>query len=142
MMSFTVMGDTVNLASRLESANKLYGTRCLAAQGTIAGAAKSVEVREIDRLFVVGQTQPQVAFEIMGRAGELSAEQIALRAHYSEGLAAYRARHWDEAAGALKAALAAVPGDGPCMVLLTRIESLRHTPPPADWDGSWHLDQK
>jgi adenylate cyclase len=99
-------------------------------------------VREIDRLVVVGQTQPQVAFEIMGRAGELTSEQIALRSHYSEGLAAYRARHWDGAARALKAALAAAPGDGPCMVLLTRIESLRDNPPPADWDGSWHLDQK
>jgi adenylate cyclase len=78
----------------------------------------------------------------MGRAGELSAEQIALRRHYSEGLAAYRACRWDEAASALKAALAAAPGDGPCMVLLTRIDSLRGNPPPADWDGSWHLDQK
>ena len=142
MMSFTVMGDTVNLASRLESANKFYGTRCLVAQATIAAAAQAVEAREIDRLVVAGQTRPQIVFEIMGRAGELSAEQIALRAHYSEGLAAYRARHWDEATSALKAALAGAPGDGPCMVLLTRVESLRDNPPPADWDGSWHLDQK
>ena len=142
MMSFTVMGDTVNLASRLESANKFYGTRCLVSQATIAAAAQAVEAREIDRLVVAGQTRPQIVFEIMGRAGELSAEQIALRAHYSEGLAAYRARRWDEATSALKAALAATPGDGPCMVLLTRVESLRDNPPPADWDGSWHLDQK
>ena len=142
MMSFTVMGDTVNLASRLESANKFYGTRCLVSQATIAAAAQAVEAREIDRLVVAGQTRPQIVFEIMGRAGELSAEQIALRAHYSDGLAAYRARHWDEATSALKAALAAAPGDGPCMVLLTRVESLRDNPPPADWDGSWHLDQK
>ena len=142
MMSFTVMGDTVNLASRLESANKFYGTRCLVSQATIAAAAQAVEAREIDRLVVAGQTRPQIVFEIMGRAGELSAEQIALRAHYSEGLAAYRARHWDEATSALKAALAAAPGDGPCMVLLTRVESLRDNPPPADWDGSWRLDQK
>ena len=113
MMSFTVMGDTVNLASRLESANKFYGTRCLVAQATIAAAAQAVEAREIDHLVVAGQTRPQTVFEIMGRAGELSAEQIALRAHYSEGLAAYRARHWDEATSALKAALAAAPADGP-----------------------------
>ena len=142
MMSFTVMGDTVNLASRLESANKFYGTRCLVSQATIAAAAQAVEAREIDRLVVAGQTRPQIVFEIMGRAGELSAEQIALRAHYSEGLAAYRARHWDEATSALKAALAAAPADGPCMVLLTRVEGLRDNPPPADWEGSWHLDQK
>jgi class 3 adenylate cyclase len=92
MMSFTVMGDKVNLASRLESANKFYGTRCLVSQATIAAAAQAVEAREIDRLVVAGETQPQIVFEIMGRAGELSAEQIALRAHYSDGLAAYRAR--------------------------------------------------
>ncbi len=142
MMSFTVMGDTVNLASRLESANKLYGTRCLVSQATIAAADQAVEAREIDRLVVAGQTRPQIVFEIMGRGGDLSAEQIALRAHYSDGLAAYRARRWDEATSALKAALAASPGDGPCMVLLTRVESLRDNSPPADWDGSWRLDQK
>ena len=142
MMSFTVMGDTVNLASRLESANKFYGTRCLVSQATIAAAAQAVEAREIDRLVVAGQTRPQIVFEIMGRGGELSAEQIALRAHYSDGLAAYRARRWDEATSALKAARAAAPADGPCMVLLTRVESLRDNPPPADWDGSWRLDQK
>jgi class 3 adenylate cyclase len=142
MMSFTVMGDTVNLASRLESANKFYGTRCLVSQATIAAADQAVEAREIDRLVVAGQTRPQVVFEIMGRAGELSAEQIALRAHYSDGLAAYRARHWDEVTSALKAALAVAPGDGPCMVLLARAERLRDNPPSVDWDGSWHLDQK
>jgi class 3 adenylate cyclase len=142
MMSFTVMGDTVNLASRLESANKFYGTRCLVSQATIAAAAQAVDAREIDRLVVAGQTRPQIVFEIMGRAGELSAEQIALRAHYSDGLAAYRARRWDEATSALKAALAAMPSDGPCMVLLARAERLRDNPPSADWDGSWHLDQK
>jgi adenylate cyclase len=142
MMSFTVMGDTVNLASRLESANQFYGTRCLASQATIAAAAQAVEAREIDRLVVAGQTRPQIVFEIMGRVGELSAEQIALRARYSEGLAEYRARQWDEATSALKAELAIAPGDGPCTVLLTRVESLRDNPPPADWDGSWHLDQK
>jgi class 3 adenylate cyclase len=142
MMSFTVMGDTVNLASRLESANKLYGTRCLVSQATIAAAAQAVEAREIDRLVVAGQSRPQIVFEIMGRGGELSAEQITLRAHYSEGLAAYRACHWDEATTALKAALAVAPGDGPCMVLLNRVENLRDNPPGADWDGSWRLDQK
>ncbi len=142
MMSFTVMGDTVNLASRLESANKFYGTRCLVSQATIAAAAQAVEAREIDRLVVAGQTRPQIVFEIMGRGGELSAEQIALRAHYSDGLAAYRARRWDEATSALKAALAVAPGDGPCMVLLNRVENLRDDPPGADWDGSWRLDQK
>jgi class 3 adenylate cyclase len=142
MMSFTVMGDAVNLASRLESANKFYGTRCLVAEATIAAAAAAVEAREIDRVVVVGQSQAQVVFEIMGRAGELSTEQTALRSRYLEGLSAYRARRWDEAAEALNSALKAAPGDGPSTVLLARIEGLRENPPAADWDGAWHLDEK
>jgi class 3 adenylate cyclase len=141
MMSFTVMGDTVNLASRLESANKFYGTRCLVSEATAAAAFQAVEAREIDRLIVSGQTRPQVVFEIMGRVGELSPDQAALRSYYSEGLAAYRERRWDDATGALKAALEVVPGDKPCIVLLTRIESLRNNPPPSDWDGSWLRDR-
>ena len=111
-------------------------------QATITAAGKTIEAREIDRFVVAGQTRPQAVFEIMGGAGELSADQIAMRLHYSEGLAAYRARDWDVATGSLNAALAALPGDGPCMVLLTRIDTLRSNPPPAGWDGSWHLDQK
>ena len=59
MMSFTVMGDTVNLASRLEGANKVYGSRCLISEGTAKMCAAELELREIDRLVVVGQSQPQ-----------------------------------------------------------------------------------
>src|SRR4029079_9051090 len=59
MMSFTVMGDTVNLASRLEPASKAYGSRSLISEATVTASAGTIEVREIDRLVVVGQTQPQ-----------------------------------------------------------------------------------
>jgi class 3 adenylate cyclase len=142
MMSYTVMGDTVNLASRLEAANKLYGSRSLVSEATIAAAGAAIEAREIDRLVVVGQTQPQVVFEIMGRAGELAPKDMLLRTQYSEGLAAYRARRWDEARSAFTAALEAVPDDGPSMTFAKRIDNLQEDPPPADWDGSWRLDRK
>jgi class 3 adenylate cyclase len=142
MMSFTVMGDTVNLASRLESANKIYGSRCLVSEATFLGAVEAIEAREIDRLVVVGQTHPQIVFELMGRKGELSARQISLRTRYAEGLAAYRSRRWEDARSALNAVLETTPDDGPSMALLSRIENLRENPPAADWDGSWRLDQK
>jgi adenylate cyclase len=142
MMSYTVMGDAVNLASRLENANKIYGSHSLASEPAIIAAGDAVEFREIDRLVVAGQTRPQAVFEIMGRKGELGEKQLALRERYAEGLAAYRARRWDEARQAFGAALEAVPGDGPSMALAQRVENFRANPPAAAWDGSWRLDQK
>ena len=142
MMSFTVMGDTVNLASRLEAANKIYGSRSLVSEETMAAVGAAIEVREIDRLLVFGQSRPQVVFEIMGRHGELTPSQDPLRTRYAEGLAAYRARRWTEAQTALNAALEIARGDGPSLTLLARIESMEKNPPGADWDGSWRVDRK
>ena len=141
-MSYTVMGDAVNLASRLEQACKMYGSRSLVSEPTILAAGDAIEVREIDRLVVVGQTHPEVVFEIMGRAGELTAGQSLLRTHYAEGLAAYRARDWDEARQAFAAALEAIPGDGPSMAFVRRIDVFEANPPADDWDGAWHPDHK
>jgi class 3 adenylate cyclase len=142
MMSYTVMGDTVNLASRLEGANKEYGGRILVSQATVSGATGVVEAREIDRVVTLGQTQPQAVFEIMGRRGELTAAQLELRDRFSDGLAAYRARRWREARSAFEAALLAIPGDGPSTTFIKRIERLTTAPPAEDWDGSWHLERK
>ena len=66
MMSYTVMGETVNLASRLEGANKTYGTRILVSEATATAVSDAIEAREIDRVVMQGQTKPQVIFEIMG----------------------------------------------------------------------------
>jgi class 3 adenylate cyclase len=142
MMSFTVMGDTVNLASRLEGVNKVYGCRCLISEATqkICGAA--IDTREIDRLVVVGQTQPQTVFEIMGHKRELTPQEAVLREKYADGLAAYRAQRWADARKAFDAALDAVPGDGPSLALIARIESFAQNPPAPDWDGAWQLEHK
>ena len=142
MMSYTVMGDTVNLASRLEGANKLYGGRVLVSAATVVGADDAIETREIDRVVMLGQTHPQAIFEIIGRKGELTPTQVELRTHYCEGLAAYRARPWDEARRAFAAALESVPNDGPSMAFIKRIEGLATNPPDHVWDGSWQLEQK
>ena len=142
MMSYTVMGDTVNLASRLEGANKLYGGRVLVSAATVVGADDAIETREIDRVVMLGQTHPQAIFEIIGRKGELTQAQVELRTNYSEGLAAYRARHWEGARRAFVAALESVPNDGPSVTFIKRIDGLMANPPGDEWDGSWHLEQK
>jgi class 3 adenylate cyclase len=142
MMSYTVMGDPVNLASRLEGANKEYGGRILVSEATVAGAAAAIEAREIDRVVTLGQTHPEAVFEIMGRKGELTAAQLELRTRYSDGLAAYRAQCWEDARRGFAAALEAIPGDGPSMALFKRIDRLEAAPPGDGWDGSWHLERK
>jgi class 3 adenylate cyclase len=142
MMSFTVMGDAVNLASRLEAVNKTYGTRILISQATAGAIGPHLELREVDRLAVAGQSVPQTIFEVMGRAGALTAAHESLRSHYAGGLAAYRARRFDEARAAFNAALEAVPGDGPSRALLARIAQFEANPPGEGWDGAWRLEQK
>ena len=142
MMSFTVMGDTVNLASRLEAANKLYGTRILISQATAAALDDSLELREIDLLTVVGQSAPQAVFEVIGQRGELTNDQQLLRIRYGEGLAAYRGRNWREARNCFEASLKLSPFDGPSRAFLKRIDQLQSSPPQSDWDGAWHMEHK
>ena len=142
MMSYTVMGDTVNLASRLEGANKLYGSRILVSAATVTSAGAAIETREIDRVALVGQTQAQPVYEIMGRSGALTTAQVELRSCYAAALEAYRARRFEDARRGFVTALETVADDGPSLTLLKRIDMLAAAPPDDNWDGSWRLEQK
>ena len=134
--SYTVMGDTVNLASRLESVNKLYRSSIILSEETFKLAQHVIEARELDIITVAGKTEPIRIFEAMGRAGELRPEQLTLRDLFAEGLEAYRRQDWDAAQKSFEGGLRHTADDGPSLLLLERITVLRNDPPPAGWTGS------
>jgi adenylate cyclase len=140
--SYTVIGDTVNLASRLDGACKSYGARALISEATQREVGDAVELREIDTVLVRGKTEPEHVFELLGRKGNLSARQRELRAAYATALAAYRRRSWDEAVGGFESSLAIDPEDPPSRVMLARMLQFRERPPADDWDGVWMLEEK
>jgi class 3 adenylate cyclase len=134
---YTVIGDTVNIASRLEQANKFYGTHILVSEGTRRLAGDTLAFREIDSLQVSGKQEPVRVFELLGYSSELSDAVRRLAQTYETALAHYRSQDWDAAEAAFRECLVLVPGDPPSQVMLDRIASFRLTPPAADWDGIW-----
>jgi len=140
--SYTVMGDTVNIASRLEYANRFYGTRILMGDGVRARAGDAIVCREVDTVRVKGKSEPTTVHELLGMAGEAPAAALELARISTEALAAFRARDWDGAERAYRACQAIASDDGPAQVFLERIARLRINPPPDDWDGIWSLELK
>ena len=140
--SYTVIGDTVNLASRLESVNKVYGSSIILSEETWRLAQQVVEARELDLITVAGKTEPVRIYEVIGRSGEITPELGQLRDCFADGLAAYRRRQWDAAEAAFQDCVAIVADDGPSHRFLERIAFMRDSPPPAEWGGVWRLSEK
>lgn len=139
---YTVIGDTVNLASRLEQANKFYGTQILVNEDTQRLAGNELAFREIDSLRVAGKLEPVRVFELIGNRQDLNEDQRKLIEAFERGLKAYRKLDWDAAEAAFREGLNAVPSDPPSNVFLERIESFRKSPPPPGWDGVWVATHK
>jgi adenylate cyclase len=140
--SYTVIGDTVNVASRLEGANKAYGTRILISAATQRFATDAIEAREVDSVIVVGKSEPEQVFELLGRRGEITSDLRELRDTYADALALYRAQDWEAAASSFRNCIAIAPDDGPSKTLLARIAHFRDQPPAPDWAGVWSLVTK
>lgn len=140
--SYTVMGDTVNIASRLESLNKKYGTRILIDELTRIRIGDRFVVREVDRVTVVGKAEPTQVYELFAIAGRAELQLQELINAYEDGLEAYREMDWNLANEKLSNCLKLNPDDGPALLLTKRIAQLRNDPPPSDWEGVWQFSTK
>lgn len=147
-MDYTMTGDVVNTAARLEAAAKQYGIyiQCTVETLQLAGP-EDFEWRHIDKVKVVGKSEPIETVEIMARKGQLSPELVQMRAIYHQGVELYRQRHWDDAlakfteSDKLEEVFPRRPTT-PSRVYIERCEFFKEHPPEPDWDGSWTLTSK
>lgn len=136
------MGDTTNLASRLEGVNKVYGTTVIVAEETYRLTQDVIEARELDVVIVVGRSEPVKIFELLGPTGSVEDGMLELNNLYAKALEAYRRQDWDSAEEGFQSCLRLRPDDGPSRVLLDRIAGFRAVAPSPDWTGVWHLAEK
>ena len=139
---YTVLGDAVNLASRLEGANKEYGTSIMVSEFTRALVASQFVFRELDRIRVVGKENAVGIYELVAPAGSPIPFPDGFLAAYAAALALFRNRKWSEAVAAFEKALAIRPGDRPSEVYVERAQAFLVSPPPPDWEGVFELSSK
>lgn len=141
-MDYTVMGDSVNLASRLEGANKFYGTSIMISENVYREVKDLVVVRPLDRIRVVGKAEPISVYELLCRKGEMTQEQSELLSIYLEGMEHFSNRDWNKARQSFKNALKIDPTDGPSLKFIERCNEYLKNPPSKNWDGVYSLKAK
>jgi len=139
---YTIMGDQVNLGSRLEGANKKYSTHIMISETTHSKLEDGFITRELDLIKVKGKDKPVHVYELLARKGVLSKTGEELLAAYNKALALYTAHDFNAANNAFKEALRIFPDDGPSNLYLQRSEILRDFPPAPDWDGVFTMKEK
>jgi len=141
-MNYTVLGDGVNLASRLEGANKEYGTLLMASDATFSKAKHRITGRFLDFLAVKGKTEPVKVFELVSEIGREPPGFFEKLKLYEDGIAFHNERKWDKAIEMFEKVLVLCPDDGPSKTYIKRCQEYKENPPPEKWDLSYHLTHK
>jgi adenylate cyclase len=139
-LEFTVIGDRVNLAERLQNANKYYGTSVLICDRTAARLKRAVKLRELDLIRVRGMRNPIPIYEVLDHHTEESFPNLdVVISAFGRGLGYYRKQSWSRAAACFSESLTAFPGDRPSRLYLERCETYSTESPPLGWDGAWDV---
>lgn len=138
---YTVMGDTVNLGSRLESVNKVYGCRIIVSETVYEQVKDYFDFRELDLIRVKGKEHPVRIFQLLGYKKQLSPRMMNTVSEFQRGLEFYRKAKFGEAESCFAKALTYMPDDGPSLAFLERCRMLKNNPP-QDWDGIFVMQTK
>ena len=142
-MDYTVIGDGVNLAARLESACKQYAARILISENTYNQLKGTYRIRDIDDVVVKGKTKPVRIYEVLDfHSEETFPNLMEVTGYFKEGLRVYRSGHWDNAIKSFNEALRLHPGDKLSRIYIDRCELLKLNPPGESWQGVWTMASK
>jgi len=139
-LDYTAIGDNVNLASRLEGLNKMYGTTILMSETTYGEVAEQIVARRIDRVSVKGRSGGTLVYELLAMADDAAEETRQRVREYEAALDLYFDRRFDQAAAAFD--LLGQAGDAPGAVMAARAHGYHRNPPPDDWDGVYQMTSK
>ena len=141
-MDYTMMGDVVNLAARLEGVNKFYQTFTMIPQSTYELAKDDIDTRQLDIIRVVGKKEPISVYEVLERKNQTSSEKSGVVEKYLKALKLYEERNFADASKEFEKVLAIDPDDGPSKTYVKRCGVFLETPPEKDWDGVYTFTEK
>ena len=141
-MDYTMMGDSVNLAARLEGVNKQYKTYTMVSEFTKKEFGDLIETRELDQIRVVGKAEPVKIYEILSPKGMLTDQVKSILPIFEEGLNYYKEWKWQEAIDSVEKAMEIDEKDGPSLTYFQRCIEFLDEPPPGEWDGVYEMKTK